>query len=83
MNTPTFSTVADTSEVSDRVQETLARAKSLLGVEKTEKLRAIQQRIQRLEARGFLRRQRFSEMTSADFERRYMTGQSYAPTFRP
>lgn len=82
MNTPIFSTAADTSEVSDRVQETLVGAKSRLGLEKTEKLQAIQQRIQRLEARGFLRRQRFSEMTSADFERRYMIGQSQAPISR-
>ena len=83
MNSPIFSIAADTSEVSERVKETLAHSKSLLGREKTEKLQAIQQRIQRLEERGFLRRQRFSEMTNADFERRYLIGHAQAPIPEP
>lgn len=68
MSTNSSFTAGTTSDIQKRVQLALTEAV------KRDKVQAVGEQIRRLDSKGMLRRQRYQEMTTRDFERRYMAG---------
>ena len=74
MTSNPFSTVEATSEIVGRLQKAIKLTNVTLDAGRLGKIQEISQRLESLRDRGMLKRQEYSFPTSADIERRYLTG---------
>ena len=64
---------AATSDLADRVQTAIKQARDKIGKERMERLLAVKRRADELSKRGLLRKAEYSESSSADLRKRYLS----------
>ncbi|MGH8497209.1 MAG: hypothetical protein ACRERV_00095, partial [Methylococcales bacterium] len=71
MTTNTSSIAAASSNIQERVEEAIQKASANLGKERIQRIKQVKLRADDLSNRGFLRRQTYSSLSSADGGRLY------------
>lgn len=77
MTTNTSSIAAASSNIQERVEEAIQKASANLGKERIQRIKQVKLRADDLSNRGFLRRQTYSSLSSADFARLYPSSCAY------
>ena len=75
MTTNTSSTAVATSDLAQRVGDAMKTAIESLSPERLMRIQEIKKRVDELSEKGLLRREKFSEASSADLRKRYFLGQ--------
>lgn len=65
------STAGATSDLTDRLNKAIQSAEDLIGHERIQKLKTVQQKVNELDRDGLLNRQPYSAATRTDFMRLY------------
>jgi hypothetical protein len=74
MTTNTSSIAVATSSVTDRVQKSIKQAERSRTPEQVARLEEVKRRADQLGQKGLLKRQTYSESSSADLRKRYLSG---------
>ena len=72
MKEPSSSTADATSDLNQRISEAITQSEKILDASSVKKIREVQDQIDDLRSRGFLRKQEFKSMGTSEFERLYM-----------